>query len=163
MLSLGVDATTVHTVPYTLPGCIHVKSAPKFNQFFSVSRLLVVVLGPISVKEPVSAEDAPYTLISAFWPSSSTHLTDHLKNHQKLSPLSEKYQCVSINKVLNESLAIQLLKYKKNLVFWNFKKKLFFWCIFLIVSCQHICLIFTYEVSKERLCYPLSILARKNY
>ena len=29
-----------------------------FNQFFSISKLLVVVLGPVSVEELVSVEDA---------------------------------------------------------------------------------------------------------
>ena len=41
------------------PGRIHVKSASKFNQLFSVSNLLVVVLEPLSVEELVSVEDTP--------------------------------------------------------------------------------------------------------
>ena len=34
-------------------------TAPKFRQLFSFSKLLVVVLGPVSVEELVSVKDAP--------------------------------------------------------------------------------------------------------
>ena len=34
-------------------------TTPKFSQFFSFSKLLVVVLGPVSVDELVSVENAP--------------------------------------------------------------------------------------------------------
>ena len=34
-------------------------TAPKFSHFFSFSRLLVVVLGPVSVEELVSIENTP--------------------------------------------------------------------------------------------------------
>ena len=40
------------------PGRIHVKIVAIFNQFFSFSKTLVVVLGPVSVEELVSVEDA---------------------------------------------------------------------------------------------------------
>ena len=38
---------------------MNVKSVPKFNQLFSFSKLLAVVLGPVSVEELVSVEDTP--------------------------------------------------------------------------------------------------------
>ena len=41
------------------PGCAHVRSEPIFNQLFFISKLLVAVLGPVSVEELVSVEDAP--------------------------------------------------------------------------------------------------------
>ena len=34
-------------------------TTPKFSQLFSFSKLLVVVLGSVSVEEPVNVEDAP--------------------------------------------------------------------------------------------------------
>ena len=37
-----------------------------FNQHFSFSKLLVVVLGPFSVEELVSVEDAPSAVFAGF-------------------------------------------------------------------------------------------------
>ena len=41
------------------PGRIHVKIAAKLNHFFLFSKLLVAVLGPVSVEELVSVENTP--------------------------------------------------------------------------------------------------------
>ena len=41
------------------PAANTLKVRPSFNQLFSFSKLVVVVLGPVSVEELVSVEDAP--------------------------------------------------------------------------------------------------------
>ena len=41
-----------------VPGCAQGKDAPFFNHFFLFSKLLVVVLGLVSVEELVRVEDA---------------------------------------------------------------------------------------------------------
>ena len=59
--------TILVDVDLSSPGRIHVKSAPKFNElFFSFSKLLVVVLGLVSVKDHVSIDDAPSARITRY-------------------------------------------------------------------------------------------------
>ena len=57
---------TPHAAAVSTPARAHVSTEPFFNQLFSFSKLLVVVLGPVSVEELVSVKDALFAPVARY-------------------------------------------------------------------------------------------------